>query len=409
MAAEFFNVTSVEDVLKYRFLFPKTGTEEADISQVYSRILAEELLSDENLPEFPRSTMDGYAICASSSYGASESNPAWLNIKGSVAMGERPDFQIGPGEAARIATGGMLPDGADAVLMVEHTETVDDSSIEIYKSVAPGQYVIDIGEDFRQSEKLLSIGQFLGSPEVGLLAAFGKQRISVYKKPLVSIISTGDEIVPINEKPSLGRIRDINSHTLSAQAAEIGAIAKSYGIVPDIYAQLYQICSQTISDSDMVLISGGSSVGMRDMTVDVLSSLPDSEILVHGISISPGKPTILAKVGNCAVWGLPGHVVSAMVVFSVIVRPFIEHISGLAYRKKFEIPARLTRNVPSVHGRTDYVRVRLFESNGIMYAEPILGKSALLNTMVKADGLIEIDINTEGLYRDSEVRVITAV
>ncbi len=409
MAAEFFNVTSVEDVLKYRFLFPKTDTEEADISQACSRVLAEEVLSDENLPEFPRSTMDGYAICASSSYGAGESNPAWLTIKGSVAMGERPAFSIAPGEAARIATGGMLPDGADAVVMVEHTETVDETSIEIYKSVAPGQHVIDIGEDFRQSERLLSVGQFLRAQEVGLLAAFGKQQISVYKKPLVSIISTGDEIVPIHEKPSLGRVRDINSYTLSAQTAESGAIAKLYGIVPDTYTQLYRICSQAISDSDMVLISGGSSVGMRDMTVDVLSSLPDSEILVHGISISPGKPTILAKVGNCAVWGLPGHVVSAMVVFSVIVRPFIEHISGLSYRKRFEIPARLTRNVPSVHGRTDYIRVRLFENNGIMYAEPILGKSGLLNTMVKADGLIEIDINTEGLYRDSEVRVITAV
>ncbi|NJL60448.1 MAG: molybdopterin molybdotransferase MoeA [Desulfobacteraceae bacterium] len=398
----------MENVLKYRFLFPQVGTEEADISQAYSRILAEEVLSDENLPEFLRSTMDGYAICASSSYGASESNPAWLSIKGSVAMGAAPAFSIGPGETARIATGGMLPDGADAVVMIEHTETVDETSVEIYKSVAPGQHVIDIGEDFRRGETLLSIGQFLRSPEVGLLAAFGKQRIRVYRKPIVSIISTGDEIVPIEQKPSLGKIRDINSYTLSAQVSETGAIPK-LRIVPDAYTRLHQICSQAISDSDMVLISGGSSVGVRDLTIDVLSSLPNSEILVHGISISPGKPTILAKVGNCAVWGLPGHVVSAMVVFSVVVRPFIEHISGLAYRKRFEIPAKLTRNIPSVHGRTDYVRVRLFESNGTMYAEPILGKSGLLNTMVKADGLIEIDINTEGLYQDSEVRVITAV
>lgn len=405
MTKEFFNVTGLENVLKYRFLFSKLGTEEVDISEAYGRILAQDMISDENLPDFRRSTMDGYAICASSSYGSGESNPGWLTIKGSVAMGERPGFQIAPGEAARIATGGMLPKGADAIVMIEHTEAVDDASIEIYKSVAPGQHVIDIGEDFKQDEILLSCGRLIRAQEVGLLAAFGKQKISVYKKPVVAIISTGDEVVPIEQNPPLGKIRDINSYTLSAQVREAGGIPKSYGIVPDSYQQLHQVCSHAISDSDIVLISGGSSVGVRDLTIDVLSSLPDSEILVHGVSISPGKPTILAKVGDCAFWGLPGHVVSAMVVFSVIVRPFIEHIAGLAYKKNFEIPAKLTRNLPSVHGRTDYIRVRLFEKDGVQYAEPILGKSGLLNTMIKADGLIEIDINTEGLYKDSDVKV----
>lgn len=407
MTKEFFNVTDLNNVLEYRLMFPKITVEKTDISETTGRILAEGIISDTDLPDFMRATMDGYAICASSSYGATEANPGWLTIKGAIAMGDRPSFRICPGEAARIATGGMLPQGADSVMMIEHTETVDEHSVEIYKSIAPGQNVIEIGEDFRKGEKLLFDGQRIRAQETGLLAAFGKQNVLVYRKPEIAIISTGDEIVPIDHTPGLGRIRDINTYTLSGLVKEAGAIPITYGIVPDVYDALYQTCRQAVEISDMVLISGGSSVGVRDLTIDVLSSLPDAQILVHGISISPGKPAILAKVGNCAFWGLPGHVVSAMVVFSVVVKPFIEHICGLALNRDIKIPAILTRNIASVHGRTDFVRVRLFEKDGKIYAEPILGKSGLINTMVKADGLIEIDMNTEGLYQGTQVWVMS--
>jgi molybdopterin molybdotransferase len=406
MTKEFFKVTDLNKVLEYRRIFSKVTAEEVDISETTGRLLAEDIISDTDLPDFMRATMDGYAISASSSYGATEANPGWLTIKGSIAMGDRPSFRIGPGEAARIATGGMLPQGADSVMMIEHTETVDEHSVEIYKSIAPGQHVIDIGEDFKKGETLLSCGQRIRAQETGLLAAFGKQNVLVYRKPKIAIISTGDEIVPIDDMPGLGKIRDINTYTLAGLVKEAGGIPLSYGIVPDIYDALDQTCRQAIEASDMVLISGGSSVGVRDLTIDVLSSLTDTQILVHGISISPGKPTILAKVGNCAFWGLPGHVVSAMVVFSVVVKPFIEHISGLEFSREVKIPATLTRNIASVHGRTDYVRVRLFEKNGKIYAEPILGKSGLINTMVKADGLVEIGMNTEGLYQGAEVWMI---
>jgi len=207
--------------------------------------------------------------------------------------------------------------------------------------------------------------------------------------------------------PGPGKIRDVNSYTLASQIKKSGAIPVTYGIVRDDYDTLYRQCESTIQTSDMVLVSGGSSVGMRDFTTEVLSSLPDSKVLVHGISISPGKPTILANVQNKAFWGMPGHVTSAMVVFETVVRPFIDHVRGnLAENKSsFITPARLSRNVASANGRTDFIRVKLVEKDDGIWAEPILGKSGLINSMVKADGLVEIDMNTEGLDKGDEVKV----
>jgi len=403
---EFFKVTDLDQVLGYRTDFPVIGTEYIPLSETYGRIPAENILSDADLPDFPRSTMDGYAVRAVSTFGASEGNPAYLTVKGSIAMGESPDFSVGPGEAARISTGGMLPNGADSVMMIEHTEILDSDTIEVYRSIAPGHNILEKGEDFKKGEIILSCGIKIRPQEIGLLAAFGKTAVKVYKKPVIAIISTGDEVVSVEEKPSPGQIRDINTYSLSAMVKETGAVPLIFGIVKDNYKTLLDTCSNALSQSDMIMISGGSSVGTRDFTIEVLSALPDSQILVHGISISPGKPTILAKVQNKGFWGLPGHVVSAMVVYSRVVKPFIEYICGLRYKKELKISALLNRNISSVHGRTDYVRVRLTEKDGKLWAEPIPGKSGLINTMVKADGLIEIGINTEGLEKGAEVSVI---
>jgi molybdopterin molybdotransferase len=405
---EFFKVTDLDKVLQYASDFPVVDTEEVDLSEMTGRILAENIVSDVDLPAFSRSTMDGYAVRGSSTFGATEGNPAYLAVKGSVIMGESPDFSIRTGEVARISTGGMLPDGSDSVVMIEHTETLDDTTIEIYKSVAPGQHVVEAGEDIKSGEVVLTRGQELRPQETGLLAALGKKAVQVYKKPVISIISTGDEVVPIAEVPGPGQIRDINTYTLYAQVQEAGGVPVTFGIVRDDYDALYSKCAEALSKSDMVLISGGSSVGTRDYTIEVLSNLPDSSILVHGISISPGKPTILAKTQNKVFWGLPGHVTSAMVVFKAVVLPFIRHIAGCASLndRKLNVPANLSRNVSSAQGRVDYIRVRLFEKDGVLWAEPILGKSGLINTMVKADGLVEVGMNTEGLDEGSEVEVI---
>jgi len=405
---EFFKVTDLDKVLEYTSEFPVVDIEEVYLQDMTGRILADNIISDIDLPAFSRSTMDGYAVKGSSTFGATEGNPAYLTVKGSVAMGESPDFSISTGEAAKISTGGMLPDGSDSVVMVEHTEALDDTTIEIYKRVAPGQHVVEAGEDIKSKEVVLSRGQELRPQETGLLAALGKESAKVYKKPIIGIISTGDEVVPIDEVPEPGQIRDINAYTLSSQVQEAGGIPLTFGIVRDDYDALYNKCDEALSKSDMVLISGGSSVGMRDYTIEVLSDLPDSSILVHGISISPGKPTILAKTQNKAFWGIPGHVTSAMVVLKTVVLPFIRHIAGSTSLndKKFNVLANLSRNVSSAQGRVDFIRVRLLEKNGALWAEPILGKSGLINTMLKADGLVEVGINTEGLDKGSQVKVI---
>jgi len=405
---DFFRVKTLEQVLAYASEFNVVESETIALNQCLDRISATDVMADYDLPDFMRSTMDGYAVKASSTFGASEANPAYLTVKGSVRMGEKPDFTMSTGEAAKISTGGMLPQGADCVVMVEHAEAVDDASIEIYKSVAPGQHVVQVGEDIKKNETILNKNQSIRPQEIGMLAAYGIQTVNVFKRPVIGIISTGDEIVPIDQIPGPGKIRDVNSYTLEGQICKSGAVPLRFGIVDDNYNAIFNQCKTAIQTSDMVLISGGSSVGMRDFTTDALASLPDSTILVHGISISPGKPTILANVQNKAVWGMPGHVTSAMVVFETIVRPFIDHVRGLTESKKsvYPIPARLSRNISSANGRTDFIRVRLIQKDDALYAEPILAKSGLLNSMVRADGLIEVDINTEGLDKDTEVKVI---
>ncbi len=403
----FFNVVTIEQALDFRSIFSELGTETVPLADAFERVLAETLHATENLPEFRRSTMDGYAICASSSFGATESNPAYLTVKGTALMGETPDFSISPGEACRISTGGMLPDGADSVIMIEHTEALDETTIEAYRSAAPGQHVIEPGEDFSKDEILLSKGRRLRAPEIGLMAAFGRDALTVYRKPVVAIISTGDEVVPITHPPVPGKIRDINTYTLSSMVRSCGAVPLSFGIVRDNRDSLHQTLTMALDASDMILISGGSSVGVRDMAIEALSALPQTRILFHGISISPGKPTILAESQNKVLFGLPGHVVSAMVVFLKIVKPFIEHLSGIKAPviKYNRVRAYLSRNLFSSQGRVDFVRVKLKTVDGKLVADPVLGKSGLINTMVKADGLIEIGLNVEGLDRGEPVEI----
>ena len=404
----FFKVMGLDQVMGLAPGFPAMPLETVPLNAASARILGQDIVADQDLPSFRRSTMDGYAVHSGATFGASEANPAWLQIAGTIAMGETPSFSLAPDEAAPISTGGMLPEGADSVVMVEHSEPVDEATVEIYKSVAPLQHVVDRAEDYRQGQKIIKAGTRIRPQENGVLAALGMTDIEVFQRPTVAIISTGDEIVPVEETPAPGKIRDMNSHTLAALIQEAGAIPLQMGIVKDNRADLFDACSQAVEKADMVLISGGSSVGMRDFTVDVLSDLPETELLLHGISISPGKPTILARSGNKPVWGLPGHVVSAMVVFKVVVLPFLKKLMGQQdwADKGLVIPAILTRNVASAQGRTDFIRVDLQEKEGKLYAAPVLGKSGLIRTMVMASALLEIGENVEGLEKDTMVNVL---
>lgn len=405
---DFFKVMDIEEVIALRGRFGPLPHETAPVLEALDRVLAEEIVSDIDLPDFRRTTMDGYAVRAGATFGASEGSPACLTVKGSIRMGEVPDFAVGAGEAARISTGGMLPEGADAVVMIEHTESLDETVIEVYKSVAPGQNVVEVGEDFRRGETVLSPGRRIRPQEMGVLSALGREAVRAFRRPVVGIISTGDEVIPIDRVPRRGQIRDINTYSLAGCVRRAGAIPLTFGILPDRPGELLAACGEALAAADMVMISGGSSVGTRDYTIEVLEALPRSEVLVHGISISPGKPTILAEAGGKPFWGLPGHVVSAMVVFAVVVRPFIERLSGVSEATGAEraIPARLTRNLPSAQGRVDYVRVRLSAVDGRLEAEPILGKSGLIHTMVRADGLVRIDRDVEGLEKGETVDVI---
>jgi molybdopterin molybdotransferase len=405
---EFFKVLDIEQVLGLRHLFQKTSSEEIHLENAAGRILAEDMLACENLPGFARSTVDGYAVRAASTFGASESNPALLSLVGTVAMGDEFRMSVAFGQAVRISTGGMLPPGADGVVMLEHSDTLDHTTIEVFRSVAPGQHIIAADEDYPNGALVLPAGRRLRPQDIGVLAAFGRTRIGVIRQPRVAIISTGDEIVAAEDTPAPAQIRDVNRYTLAGLVSQAGGVPMAFGIVRDQFQELRAACERALEQCEMVLISGGSSVGARDFSLETISAFSQAELMVHGIAISPGKPTILAKVFGKPLWGLPGHVTSAMIVFTRVVRPFLMHIAGLAAceGEDVRLPARLTRNVASAQGRTDFIRVRLLRQVDEWLAEPILGKSGLINTMVISDGLIEIGKNIEGLDAGAPVEVM---
>ena len=355
MTKEFFKVLDVGQVLALAPSFARLPAEDIPLSEAAGRVLAQDVIADADLPDFARSTVDGYAVQAASTFGAAEASPAFFQVVGSIAMGESPGFSIAAGQAARIATGGMLPPGADSVVMLEHADALDEATIEVLRSVAPGQHVITAGEDFAKNAVIAFGGRRLRPQDTGVLAAFGRTRVRVTRRPVVGIISTGDEVVPADAAPGPGQIRDVNSYTLAGLIAESGAVPLAFGIVKDDFAALHAACARVLDRCDMLLVSGGSSVGVRDFTVEVIAAFPGSEILVHGIAISPGKPTILARVLDKPFWGLPGHVVSAMVVFARIVRPFLRHIAGasdpLCARHPHRSPPEPQRRLgPGPHG-----------------------------------------------------------
>ncbi|MBW2073004.1 MAG: molybdopterin molybdotransferase MoeA [Deltaproteobacteria bacterium] len=407
MKTQFFHVKTREEVWAEYCRFPLLPCEEVPLDQADNRVLAAPVLAAEDLPSFPRSTVDGYAVRARDTFGASESLPSLLQLVGEVLMGQEAGIELGAGQTVRIPTGGMLPRNADAVVMVEYTEELDSRSVAVGRSVAPLENVIQPGDDCEAGAEVLPTARRLRPQDIGLLAGIGHVSVSVRRRPRVAIISTGDEIVPLEETPLPGQIRDINLHSLAAMVRHAGGEPVLVGLVADQYEPLRRSCEQALAQADICLISGGSSVGTRDLTLEVLSSFADSEVLVHGVAISPGKPTILLRIGSKAFWGLPGHVTSALVVFQVLVRPFIDYLAGMepALGRGWPLAARLSRNVPSKQGREDFVRVRLTRKAGVLEAEPLFGPSGLISPLVKADGLVRIERYSEGIYGGAEVEV----
>ncbi len=405
---EFFRLRTREEVLALYPRFAPVSAEEVPLMQARGRVLFRPLLAPEDLPTFLRATMDGYAVRAADTFGATPGLPQYLELAGEVPMGVVPTLTLGPGQAVRLATGAMLPAGADAVVMVEYAAELPDGTLEVRRPVAPGDHLLKPGEDVRRGEELLPAGRRLRPQDLGLLAALGLQQVPVYRRPGVAVLSSGNEIVPISQPPGPGQVRDANAYLTAAQVEEAGGTPTLWGIVPDDFTALRQALATALAESDLIVISGGSSVGTRDLTLAALQDLPGAEILVHGVAIRPGKPTILADVGGKPLLGLPGHPASAAVVMHVLGRPLLARLSGLADPGApwgGRVTARLSRNLAGASGREDFVRVSLRQMGDDLWADPLLGASGLLSPLVKSDGLVAIPLGVEGLVRGEEVIV----
>jgi molybdopterin molybdotransferase len=410
MSHEFFEIISrqkFEELLKG---FSATDTGTVPIAEAFGLVLAEDVVSPEDLPPASRSCMDGYAVNARDAFGATESNPAYLECRAELKVDENPEIVLEAGECAAIPTGGTLPEGTDAVVMVEHTHDLGAGTVEVRKSSAPGDHTMLKGEDAAAGDTVFSVGHRVRFQDVGLLAALGISDVPVYRKPRVGIISTGDELVDISAPQKVGTIRDVNSHTLRCLVSQAGGEPFNYGIVGDDLGKLKSTLAAALAENDLVMLSGGSSIGMRDLTVQAIEAMDDSEILAHGVAVSPGKPTILGRAGNKPVLGLPGQVTSVQVVMLALVVPFIRHIMGqsdaFSGSGRPIIQAELERNTVSKPGREDYVRMKITRRDGqLPLASPVYGKSGLLKTMIQADGLMIIPADTEGFYAGDEVSV----
>ncbi|MFW6266662.1 MAG: gephyrin-like molybdotransferase Glp [Halanaerobiales bacterium] len=390
----------------------KRGKEVIDFSKAKNRIVAKEIKADEDLPPFSRSTVDGFAVRAKDTAGASSSLPQYFEVIGEIKMGDKSEFKIASGEAVQIPTGGMLPSGADAVVMVEYSQPVDDSTVEISRPVAVGENVVLKGEDIACGETLLAKGHRIRPRDIGALAGLGITELEVFSQPEVAVISTGDELVNPNEKIKQGEIRDINSYSISSIIEELGAKPRIIGIVEDSLAKLKMAIKENL-DADLILISGGSSVGVKDLTIKLLNDLGEPGVLLHGLSIKPGKPTIQAVVDHTPVMGIPGHPASAWTITRIMVIPLIRVLQGEMdwgeaekMECKYQVQAELNRNISSDRGREEYIPVRLYEdSDGSLKAEPITGKSSLITTLVEGEGLLKIKRYVEGKKKGETVKI----
>jgi molybdopterin molybdotransferase len=406
--SEFLKLVTPEEALSRlnRNLITLVSTETIGVEESLGRIISGDVHAPESLPSFARSTMDGYAVRAADTYGASEGLPTYLRVIGEMPMGKSSDIIIHHGEAVKVHTGGMLTVGADAVVMIENTQKADEVTIEVSRPLAPGENILNIGDDVKFGEALFISGHVLRPQDIGGLMALGITEIQVYRRPNVGIISAGDEVISPKLVPVVGQVRDINTYTIASLIKQTGAVPVSYGVIRDDAVELKKVALVGIQENDVMVVSSGSSVSTRDITASVIASLGSPGVLVHGVSLRPGKPTIIAVVDNKPVFGLPGNPVSAMVVFDLFVRPAIYRIGGCLH---LPVPpvvnARLTQNIPSTTGREDYVPVTLTWVGDQYQAMPIFGESNLITTLVRADGLAKIPLDKHGLTAGENVTV----
>jgi len=398
-------VKTPEEVLKLiedEFAPLPDRTEMVSLREAIGRVLAEDIAAGEYVPDFDRSTVDGYAVRARDTFGCSDAIPAILPLAGEVMMGEGAEFELAPETCCAVPTGGAVPKGADSVVMIEYTEDYGDGSIGIAKAAAPGQNMIFRGDDVYPGKVILEAGRVLSSQDIGALAAIGRVQVPAKKKLTVGVISTGDELVEPDVKPGPGQVRNVNGPMLEALLSVYGAKVINYGIVKDDEPLLKATVERAVSECDAVLLSGGSSVGVKDAACRIIEGM--GSLLMHGIAIKPGKPTILGKTGVKPLVGLPGHPVAAYFITKLFVLPLLSRLSG---RKtaSYTTVARITESVSANHGRAAYHCVRLEERNGELWARPIRGKSGLITTLAGADGYFCISRDCEGLPQGAEIQV----
>lgn len=387
-------------------LSPQIRAEEIETAAALNRVTVHSIKAPYPLPNFTRSTVDGIAVRAADTFGASESLPAYLQMAGEVPMGAAPDFSLQPGECGLIHTGGMLPAGADAVVMIEYTQSARAGEMEVLRAAAVGENVIKVGEDVAQGEEVISSGTRLRPAEIGGLMALGITQLQVAARPVVGLISSGDEVIQPGEPLGPGQVRDVNSYSLSALVETAGGKPIRYGIVPDRFEALQAAASRALEECDLVVITAGSSASARDLTSQVIQALGEPGVLVHGVHVRPGKPTILAVCNGKPVIGLPGNPVSALVIAGLFVVPVLEKLAGWKQeRPRPSIPARISLNIASQAGREDWIAVRLLSSPHGFQAEPVFGKSNLIFTLARADGLVRIPPDANGLSAGEMVDV----
>ena len=381
---------------------PLGRTETVSLSRAMGRILSEDIAAEEYVPDFDRSTVDGYAVRAGDTFGCSDAIPAILPLQHTVLMGEGADFSLNAGACAAVPTGGAVPKGADSVVMLEYTEDYGDGTIGISKPAAPGMNMIFRGDDVHPGKVILHSGRVLSSADIGALAAIGRVQVPVVKKLTVGVISTGDELVPPEVQPGPGQVRDVNSPMLEAMLTAFGCNVINYGIVIDDEALLTRKVQQATAECDVVLLSGGSSVGVKDAACRIIESM--GKLLLHGIAIKPGKPTILGKAVEKPLVGLPGHPVAAYFITKLFVLPLLGQLSGRDMTA-YTVTAKVTESISANHGRAQYHCCRLIRKGAQVYAEPIRGKSGLITTLAGADGYFCIDRDCEGLPKNAEIQV----
>ncbi len=387
----------------------KTEVRVINLVESLGMVSAEDVAAAEDLPPFARSTVDGYAVRAEDTFGASETTPAYLSLSEEVHMGLPAGFLLSEDAAGKIPTGGMLPAGSDAVVMFEHVQIIDSRMIEVMKAVAPGENVIQAGEDLRQAEIVISRGSRIRPAEIGAAAGIGITDLKVFDKPVVAIMSTGDEIIPAEQTPSPGQIRDINSYLIAGMVAKAGGEPVRKGIFRDDYSLLRDAVEAAMENSDVIAVSGGTSVGTKDMMARIIEDIGNPGILFHGVSLKPGKPVIGGIMSGIPIFGLPGHPAAVSVCMDIFVRPVLNALCGLQGRTsdKFRgvVHARLSRNVFSGQGREEHIRAVLEQRDDGLWAVPQLGKSGLIRTLVHADGTFVIPLHLNGIEKGETVEI----